>query len=306
MLEEAPARAKSLSAEAVLGLFFIQRYRFLTIAQFAKASGLSPSWAKELLLDLERREKLLGHFGNTPIRGHGKTPKVYFLRRRGYELLRRESDIPEDLLGRFRETHVTARWSPQMYHRLATIDLLLALEVGVRERAHLNLVGVCVEYRRVRRNGTVTPETSDFVAPEETSANRIVPDAAFVLENLETGKRGLFFLEVDMGTERIASMISRDKRLTLRHRMQQYDRYLVGGRFAQTYAQWGDFKFFTLLFVTPADERIENIRREMQRLSPELHNYYRFNTFGVAAENFFNEAWKTRSVNDDRGYPIIR
>jgi hypothetical protein len=303
---EAPVRVKSLSAEAMLGLFFIQRYRFLSIAQFAKASGLSPSWAKELLLDLERREKLLGHFGNTPVRGHGKTPKVYFLKRRGYELLRRESDIPEDLLGRFRETHVTARWSPQMYHRLATIDLLLSLEVGVRERDHLNLVGVSVEYRRVRRNGTIIPETSDFVAPEETSANRIVPDAALVLENLETGKRGLFFLEVDMGTERIASMISRDKRLTLRHRMQQYDRYLVGGRFAQTYASWGAFKFFTLLFVTPSDERIENIRREMQRLSPELHNYYRFNTFGVTVENFFNEAWKTRSVNDDRGYPIIR
>jgi hypothetical protein len=31
------------------------------------------------------------------------------------------------------------------------------------------------------------------VAAEETSENRIVPDAGFILENVETGRRGLFF-----------------------------------------------------------------------------------------------------------------
>ena len=38
-----------------------------------------------------------------------------------------------------------------MYHRLRLIDLIIALEVGVRARRHLNLVRTFVEYRRVKR-----------------------------------------------------------------------------------------------------------------------------------------------------------
>jgi hypothetical protein len=64
----------TLTPPAVLGLFFIQRYRFLTIAQFARASGLSRHRAEDLLHMLERRG-LLGYFGFVRIPGHGKTPQ---------------------------------------------------------------------------------------------------------------------------------------------------------------------------------------------------------------------------------------
>ena len=103
------------------------------------------------------------------------------------------------------------------------------------------------------------------MADEETAENRIIPDGGFVLENIESGRRGLFFVEMDMATERIVTSITRDTRVTLHHKISQYDRYLTSGRFARTYAPWGEFKFFTLLFVTfgektgrqraPRDER---------------------------------------------------
>ena len=41
-------------------------------------------------------------------------------------------------------------------------------------------------------------ETTDFVAEEEISENKIVPDGAFIIENLTSNKRALFFLEMDM------------------------------------------------------------------------------------------------------------
>jgi Replication-relaxation len=198
----AKASVLTLTPPAVLGLFFIQRYRFLTIAQFARCSGLSRHRAEDLLHSLERKG-LLGYFGFVRIPGHGKTPKAYYLTRRGFELLRRESDIPDELLGPFVETHQEASWSPQMYHRLRLLDLLIALEVQVRDRPHLNLAKTFLEYRRTRRGGRIARETTDFVAPEETPENRLIPDAAFVLENIESGRRGLFFLEMDMATERI-------------------------------------------------------------------------------------------------------
>jgi hypothetical protein len=67
----------TLTGLAVLGLFFIQRYRFLTITQFAKASGLSRHRAEDVLRSLELHG-VLGHFGHVRIPGHGKTPKAYY------------------------------------------------------------------------------------------------------------------------------------------------------------------------------------------------------------------------------------
>jgi hypothetical protein len=301
----AQGAALTLTLPAVLGLFFIQRYRFLTITQFATASGLSRHRAEDLLRAWERRG-MLGHFGCVCIPGHGKTPKVYYLKRKGWELLRRESDIPDDLLGPFVQTHVEAHWSPQMYHRLRLIDLVMALERDVRSRGHLHLLRTWVEYRRTRRGGRLARETTDFVAAEETPENRIIPDAAFILENVESGRRGLFFLEMDMATERIVTHISHDRRLTLRFKIEQYDRYLTGGRFAKTYAAFGEFRHFTLLFVTSGQARIDHIRRAVGDLPEALHAYYRFATFEAAQADFLGPVWKSRAPADPQWYRLAR
>jgi hypothetical protein len=210
----------------------------------------------------------VGHFGHVRIPGHGKTPKAYYLKRKGWELLRRASDIPEELIGSFVEAHREETWSPQMYHRLRLLDLLITLEVQVRSRPQLNLVKTLLEYRRTKRQGRIARETTDFVAPEEIPENRIIPDATFVLENVETERRGLFFIEMDMATERIVTQISHDRRLTLHFKFEQYDRYLRSRRFAQTYTEYGTFRNFTLLFVTFGQERIENIRKRCSDPTP--------------------------------------
>jgi hypothetical protein len=297
--------ALTLTPASLTGLFYVQRYRFLTIAQFAKLAGLSKHHAEDLLHSFALRG-IVGHFGHVTVPGHGKTPKVYHLRRRGWELLRAESDIPEELIGPFVEAHREASWSPQMYHRLRLLDLLVSLEVQVRERPQLNLVKTFLEYRRTRRGGRIARETTDFVADEETPENRIIPDAAFVLENLETGRRALFFLEMDMATERIVTRISHDRRLTLRFRVEQYDRYLTGRRFAATYAAWGAFRNFTLLFVTLGRERVENVRAALADLPAELHPYYRFATFEEAQADFLGPIWLGRSPTDDTRYRLAR
>src|SRR3954451_13637576 len=167
--------ALTLTDGAMLGLFFIQRYRFLTIDQFARAAELKRSTASDQLRMLERHG-LLNHFGNTGIKGHGKTPKAYFLTRKGWEILTRESDIPPELIGSHKEVHVESRWSPQMYHRLRTVDLMISAELAVRKRSHLSMVQTFIEYRRVKRGSRIARETSDYVEAAETTENRIVPD----------------------------------------------------------------------------------------------------------------------------------
>jgi hypothetical protein len=51
----------TLTDEATLDLFFIQRYRFLTIDQFAQATEINRSTASDQLRIMERHG-LLGHF----------------------------------------------------------------------------------------------------------------------------------------------------------------------------------------------------------------------------------------------------
>jgi hypothetical protein len=92
----------TLTNNATIGLFYIQRYRFLTIDQFARATELNRSTASDQLRMMEKFG-LLGYLGNTELAGHGKTPKAYFLTRKGWEVLSRESDIPQELIGNYKE-----------------------------------------------------------------------------------------------------------------------------------------------------------------------------------------------------------
>lgn len=299
------ASSLTLTSKAALGLFFIQRYRFLTIEQFARAGDINKSTATEQLRFMERHG-LLGHFGNTGIPGYGKTPKVYYLTRKGWELLQTESDIPPEMIGKYAEIHINTRWSPQMYHRLHTINLMISAELAVRNRPQLTMVKTFIEYKRVKKDNHLAKETTDFVAEEEKAENKIVPDAAFIIENIETKKRALFFIEMDMATERIVSYITRDSRITLHYKISQYDRYLKSLRYKQTYAAYGDFKFFTLLFVTLSKERIDNIRKELTDLPLELSAYYRLTTYEQAMGDFLGKIWLSRTSTDNQLYPLVR
>ena len=71
-----------LTEETTLGLFFIQRYRFLTIDQFARAGGLTRATARNRLRILERHS-LLNHFGNTGLQWSGQDPEGIFFDAKG-------------------------------------------------------------------------------------------------------------------------------------------------------------------------------------------------------------------------------
>jgi hypothetical protein len=296
------ARGLALTEGVVTGLFFMQQYRFLTIPQFAKVAKFSVYHAGYMLRGLEARN-LIGFFGFTVIRGQGKTPKVYYLKRRGYEYLIDESTYSPEEIGAFIEPAREFTWTPQMYHRLKILDCFIALETQLRAVPHVRLVQTFLEYRR--RQGTQYRETMDYVAEPESSATRIVPDGAFILENTETGRRALFVLEVDMGTERVTVRSSKEERATLYRKLQQYDSYLNSGNFAKTYAAYGEFRSFLVLFVTTNEERIANTRAAAKHLSERLHAYYRFATFAAVDNHFLDSVWASRSVSDARRYPLI-
>src|SRR5215213_5172267 len=94
------SRGRTLSEGVLTGLYFLCKYRFLTIAQFARIANFSLYHSAEVLRDFERWGHV-GYFGNVLIPQQGKTPKVYYLKRKGFELLRAESHEFEELLDTF-------------------------------------------------------------------------------------------------------------------------------------------------------------------------------------------------------------
>jgi Replication-relaxation len=293
---------RSLSEGTLQGLAGMQTYRFLTIPQFAALAGVSVYHAGETLRALERRGAI-GYFGYVSLPGAGRTPKVYYVKRKGWEILRHELDDPE-VSGPFAQWHVSADWTPQMYHRLRLLDLFIGLAVQIRSMPHLQIVKTGLEYRRIKQS--YKRETTDYVAAEELVENKLVPDGVFALENRDTGNRGLFFVEMDMATERITTKSKHEYHQTIHFKLSQYDRYLSSGRFATSYAIYGAFRSFTLLFVTYGRERIENIRRSVSDLNAKLHNYYRFATFEDARVDFLGPVWKSRAPSDTLLYALVQ
>src|SRR5690242_18470698 len=134
-----------LTAPVLAGLHFLQKYRYLTISQFARVAKLSEYHTRETLRAFERLG-FLGFFGFTSLPGAGRTPKVYFLKKKGYDVLASESDGDIEA---FVDIHPELAWTPQMYHRLRIIDLFLALELEVKKRESLKIANVFLEYKRV-------------------------------------------------------------------------------------------------------------------------------------------------------------
>lgn len=283
----------------------ICRYRYLTINQVAVISELRPKSASDLLLRLERR-KLLASFGNVGIRGYGKTPKLYYLTKRGYGLLAEELEAQDRPVPPYREINITSRWSPIMFHRIDTLDVLAAAERDVRRLSAYRLVGTLVEHRREKIAGRWQRETTDYVAEPFCAETKIVPDAGFAIEHSASGKRALFLVELDRATTRLTTGQLDPDVATFNAKLAQYDRYLGSGRVKDRYPELGSFNGFRLLVVTTTAKHIDNMRRAAASLAPDFHQFYRFSTLTPVRQNLLHDGWLSRDHADHTNYALIK
>ena len=295
----------SVTPVTLCALSAILRYRYLSVKQVAAICGLRPNSASELLLRLERH-KLLGHFGNVGIRGYGKTPKVYFCTTRGHRILAEEYEAIGKEVPPFTQINVSTRWSPQMYHRLATLDVLSYIERDCGALDEYELLGTLVEYRREKLGRRWRKETTDYVSETTAPADKIIPDAGFALQHKTSDKCALFLVEVDCGTTRLETAVMDGDVATYTAKLAQYDRYLASGRIKDRYPQLGSFSGFHLLTITTSDQRIANMRAAASALPQDFHCYYRFSSLDTVRQNFLHDGWLSRDHADFSTYPLIK
>ena len=300
-----PVNDLSVTTVTLQALAAIYEYRYLTVKQVATICGLRPKSASEMLLRLER-QKLLRFFGNTGIRGYGKTPKVYYLTKRGHALLAEEREAAGQGLGPYRQINITSRWSPLMYHRLATLDVLSYVERDCGALRDYRLVGTLVEYRREKVGRRWRKETTDYVADSTDPIDKIIPDAGFALEHCASSKRALFLVEVDLGTTRLITTQPADEVATFTAKLAQYDRYLASGQITDRHPRLGQFAGFHVLVITDSERRVANMRSAAQMLSPDFHSFYRFSTLSSVQQNLLHGDWLSRDCNDPSTYSLIK
>ncbi|MEJ8560035.1 replication-relaxation family protein [Yoonia sp. GPGPB17] len=296
----------SITPVILSALRFIYAYHHLTVKQVAEMVRMTPKAASDMLLRLERGQ-LLGFFGNVGIRGYGKTPKVYFLTRTGHRVLGEELAAIGEGLGPYRQIKMNTRWSPLMYHRIATVDVLSYVERDCTALKDYRLLGTLLEYRRERVGNRWRQETTDYVAEPHGADTRIVPDAGFALEHRASGKCALFLIEVDRGTTPLLSDQPETEVKSVVAKLGQYDRYLASRRVANRYPDLGTYSGFHLLFVTTSGARVANLRAAASAsLNPAFHHLYRFSTLEAASHNLLHDAWLSRDHADHTTYRLIK
>jgi len=185
------------------------------------------------------------------IMGQGSADYVYCLTQQGGELLVTLGDLPLEEM-RWPQRNSRPKNSFLMEHHLGINDFWIAMESSCKTSG-LSLPAFVPEYYgKGTESGGIRRVIADSAPDPEAPGTNLwfTPDAMFILERSE--KRSLFFLEVDRGTEKIASR----QYAAFADKIRAYLSY----HRSKGFRRWGEqFKGFRVLVVTDSNARKANL-----------------------------------------------
>ena len=193
-------------------------------------------------------------------------------------------------------------------HTLKLNDIRIAFELACRPGAgQTNLVGFIPEYTGVkgRRNDQKPVRaTEDTVGVRHgTGGEVLIPDAVICLENPATGKRALFFLEVDLGSEKLIS--TTPGHYSLLKKIMLYKKYLDNrgyDRYANIFGY--DFKGFRVLTVMDSKTRISRLRTALAQTRIQGFAWFT-DTATIKGADVLGNIWLMTDPTDKNKYSII-
>ena len=260
----------------------LEDYRLLTTSQLQRLLYPSLQKAQTRLLRLYRAGLVKRFSYPVLLREGGKGEYVYHLKKR-----------PNTILTALR-------------HMLQLNDVRIAFELACWKSDEINLVEFIPEYRGVRRNdGRPGRVVEDSVAVREGFGEQaiLIPDAVVCLENITTGKRALFFLEVDLGSEKLIAE-GRGKYSVMK-KMLLYREYLNNRGF-ERYSNLFRFRFkgFRVLTVMNNSQRMQRLRKELiQRGVRRFVWLAEVST--INKQTLFEKVWLALDAEDNERHSIL-
>ena len=225
----------------------LAEYKFLTTSQI-KELGFENIKTCQRWMRNKVRQGYLKWFSSPPIIGQtGRLERVYYPNPKRALEIRALLQLPQEqpLIMRPPSNPV------KIGHLFKINDFIIALICGLGQKYSFECIP---EYGRGRHKILKANEKyiSDRVALPVSPYREVsfIPDAVFAIKNPASGRKALFFLEIDNGTESVIS---------LKNKLLAYTGY-ARGRF-QRYSKEFDFSFngFRTLIVTSGQTRLRHL-----------------------------------------------
>jgi len=190
---------KNIKGDPAL-LSYIAEYKFLSVKQLSALSQRALQVVRRRLRHLENGQLIIMKergFGT----GRGRRENIIILAQKGLELLRHKEILSEHA------TYITDKTTDSIFvdHDLLVNWFLIHLLQIERDNPQFAIRHLTSSSHTLKMGNADKPLLQEHFADDETSENThtMIPDGVFTISNKE--KNLLFFLEVDMGTETLAS-----------------------------------------------------------------------------------------------------
>ncbi|MCO6438551.1 MAG: replication-relaxation family protein [Phycisphaerae bacterium] len=242
----------------------IAEYRVLTVRQIARLMSRNTRVVQRRLADLGNEGLVLASSRGYG-RGRGRPEKLISLSEQGIGVLRSKGAIGPGVSN----DRVMSAAIRCLDHQLLVNSFRIELaRVGqVVPGLSVRFLSPTSPFLALRSDGY--PSISDHVSVSGCTDKRFwfTPDGVFSISDDQRRRTVLFFLEVDMGTETLAS--PKRSRRDLRQKILNYREYFRSERYKRYEETWScDLRGFRLLFVTHTADRLAAVCRLVRDMRP--------------------------------------
>lgn len=277
----------------------IAEYRLLTATQAAALFQKNRKTTWKRLHDFEVEglvaSKKYG-FG----RGQGRPELMFSLTEHGTDTLKKKGVINPGIL--FEE--ISAENIHCIDHQLMLNWLRIHLNHAVNDLPRMSGTFLAYNSPFLRYNNKGRSIITNYAPVEDNEGQiKFIPDAAFALHDAVQDMTCMFFLEVDCGTETVASP-KRDPS-DIRQKIVNYQSYFVSEKYKRYEKIWNaDLGGFRVLFLTNSAARLKTLCRLVQEMPP--HNFVWLTELSqVFSKGVSSHIWVKGGKLDDKPYSIF-
>ena len=193
-----------------------------------------------------------------------------------------------------------------VFHTLQLNEIRISFTEACDNSRGIDMTAFIPEYKGfVSGDGSPERFIEDTVGggEEGKEARKIIPDAVICLENSDKDKKALFFLELDLGTERIAS--DNDMNYSLLSKLKRYEDYFRTRGF-ERYNSWFGKKFrgFRALLVMDSQRRIQRLRAELKKRGIVGFIWFAEKS-SLNGNTVFQNIWYKDNIEDENRYSLL-
>ena len=281
-------------------LSWIAEYKFLTVKQLGALSQRSRQIIRRKQRDLASGSYITIQeqaFGGGP----GRPENIVLLTEKGLKFLKGKNVLS------IHARYVTNKTKGPIF---VSHDLLVnwffihLIQIG-RENPLLSTQHLTISSHKLKKGSSEKPLLLErFSSHQSSEIYSMIPDGVFVVNDKESGKSLLFFLEVDMGTETLVN--SKGKPTDLRQKISNYQA-LFGAGLYKRYEKIFNVSLngFRLLFLSHTPARLKALCRLVREMPPTdfiwLTDQDQMFSHGIGAE-----IWVRGGKDDLKQQSILR